>query len=232
MPSIEIFASNFFLVRHPNNTAYWIQLDSTNYIQDSKYPDSTSGNKSWYLTVDGGSPQCVVWVLADAPNSTEPLVVGSNVKIGISGWIRSGGAPTQIGVFFQAQDNNFAVASNFVWATRNGYVIELARATDGNFYTVVRRILGGSVSNLAFANEGPFATTHTFFWTIEVLRQGNLIRAEIYKWTSSTTKTLVRIFNVSDGTFNSGRVGFYYSQGYTTGTGIVIGNTDYFWVEG
>jgi hypothetical protein len=232
MPSVEIFASNFFLVRHPNNTAYWIQLDSTNYIQDSKYPDSTSGNKSWYLMVDGGSPQCVAWVLADAPNSTEPLIVGSNVKIGISGWIRGAG-PTQIGVFFQAQDNNFsAYASHHLWPTRNGYVVEIARWTDGNFNTAVRRISGGFVSNLVFANEGPFSTTHTFFWTIEVSRLGNLIRAEFYRWTSSTTKTLVRVFNISDGTFNSGRVGFYYSQGYTTGTGIIIGNTDYFWVEG
>jgi hypothetical protein len=232
MPSIEIFASNFFLVRHPNNTGYWIQLDSTNYIQDSKYPDSTSGNKSWYLTVDGGSPQSVVWVLADAPNSTNPLIVGSNVKIGISGWIRSGGAPTQIGVFFQAQDNDFAASSNMVWPTRNGYIVEFWRWTDGNFYISVKRIISGSFTNLAHVNEGAFATVHTFFWTIEVLRQGNLIRADIYKWTNSTTKTLVRTYNVSDGTFTSGRVGFHYSQGYTTGTGIVIGNTDYFWVEG
>jgi hypothetical protein len=230
MPSIEIFASNFFLVRHTNNTGYWIQLDSTNYIQDSKYPDSTSGNKSWYLTVDGGSPQSVVWVLADAPNSTNPLIVGSNVKIGISGWIRSGGSPTQIGVFFQAQDNNFSSAYNYVWPTQNGYVVEFLR--DGNFYTLVRRIINGSFSNLVYVNEGAFATVHTFFWTIEVLRQGNLIRADIYKWINSTTKTLVRTYNVSDGTFTSGRVGFYYSQGYTTGTGIAIGNTDYFWVEG
>jgi hypothetical protein len=232
MPSIEIFASNFFLVRHTNNTGYWIQLDSTNYIQDSKYPDSTSGNKSWYLTVDGGSPQSVGWVLADAPNSTNPLIVGSNVKIGISGWIRSGGAPCQIGVFFQAQDNNFAVSSNWIFPTRNGYAVELLRWTDGNFFTLVGKVINGSISSLAYVNEGAFTTTHTFFWTIEVLRQGNLIRADIYKWTNSTTKTLVRTYNVSDGTFTSGRVGFYYSQGYTTGTGIVIGNTDYFWVEG
>jgi hypothetical protein len=232
MPSIEIFASNFFVVRHTNNTAYWIQLDSTNYIQDSKYPDSTSGNKSWYLTVDGGSPQCVAWVLADAPNSNTPLIVGSNVKIGISGWIR-GGAPLQIGVFFQAQDNNFSsFSSSLVWPTQNGYVVEFQRWTDGNFYTLVRKLSGGSVSNLTYANEGAFASVHTFFWTIEVLRQGNLIRADIYKWTNSTTKTFVRTYNVSDSSFTSGRVGFYYSQGYTTGAGIVIGNTDYFWVEG
>jgi len=229
MPSIEIFARNFYVVGSSTNTGYWIQLDSTNYIVDSKYSDSSSGNRSWYLTVDGGDNNQVQWVFADAPNSSTPFLVGNKVKIGISGWIRSSLPRCNIGVFFQAQDNN--ITSGYV-PTQNGYVCEIMR-WDGIFYTVVRRVVNGTVTNLGATNEGSFSTTHTFFWTIEVERDGSLLQVKFFRWTNSTTKQLVRTYNLTDSNFSSGRVGFFYTLlGGAVGTGGVVGNIDYFWVEG
>ena len=229
MPSIEIFARNFYIVRSSTNTGYWIQLDSSNYIVDSKYSDSSSGTRSWYLTVDGGDNNMVQWVFADAPYSSTPFLVGSKVKIGISGWIRTSMPRCNIGVFFQTQDHD--IAGGYI-PTRNGYVAEIIK-WDADFYTIVRRVVNGTVSNLGITNEGSFSTVHTYFWTIEIERDGATLIAKFYKWTDSSTKVSVRTYNLTDSSFNSGRVGFFYTLfGGTVGSGGVVGNIDYFWVEG